>query len=179
MCALPYGALQRSKNVSELDFQIISLLVTGLENKDISNILNTPLSTIQRRVRNIIQNKLVEVCMQPNYRNLGIKRGLLHVHLANGEVKELANQLIKLDGMLSAAVHVGNSDVVGDFVYEDSEQLVDTLAKIKHVASVDHVLWSQEVYKVPATAEHIMRSFEKMMKGGTYQINNNNNNRIT
>jgi hypothetical protein len=28
---------------------------------------------------------------------------------------------------LIAGVHVGNSDIVGEFVYEDSEQLVDLI----------------------------------------------------
>ena len=165
MPTLPRGALQKRQRVSVVDFQIITLLVSGLENKDISKILKIPLSTIQRRVRNVIENKLVEDCMQPNYKNLGINRGLLHVYLANGEMKEVANELIKLEGILSVAIHVGNSDVVGDFVYDDTEQLVDTLAKIKHLDSVDHVVWSEEVYNVPASPAHIVKSFSKMMEG--------------
>jgi hypothetical protein len=37
--------------------------------------------------------------------------------------------------VLSSSVHVGNSDIVGEFVYEDSEQLLDTIVKIKHLES--------------------------------------------
>lgn len=170
MSAPPRRALLKREIVSIVDFQIIALLVSGLENKDISKILKIPLSTIQRRVRNVIQNKLIEDCMQPNYKSLGIKRGLLHVYLTDGNMKEVANELIEFDGILSAAIHVGNSDVVGDFVYDDSEQLMDTLAKIKHLDSVDHVVWSEEVYNVPASAAHIVKSFDKMMKGSRYQI---------
>lgn len=170
MLTLPGGALQKREGVSVVDFQIIALLVSGLENKDISKILKIPLSTIQRRARNVVQNKFVEGCIQPNYRNLGIKSGLLHVYLTNGDMKEVANELIEFDGILSAAIHVGNSDVVADFVYEDSEQLVDTLAKIKHLDSVDHVVWSEEVYNVRSSPAHIVKSFDKMMKGSRYQI---------
>lgn len=174
MSTLPRGTLGKNERVSVVDFQIIALLVSGLENKEISKILKIPLSTIQRRVRNVIQNKLIEDCMQPNYRSLGINRGFLHVYLANGNMKEVANELIEFDGILSASIHVGNSDVVGDFVYDDSEQLVDTLAKIKHLDSVDHVVWSEEVYNVPASAAHIVKSFDNMMKGSRYQLQNNN-----
>ena len=92
------------------------------------------------------------------------------MYLTNGDMKEVANELIEFDGILSAALHVGNSDVVADFVYEDSEQLVDTLAKIKHLDSVDHVVWSEEVYNVRSSPAHIVKSFDKMMKVSRYQI---------
>lgn len=169
MSTQPYGALQKHAAVGVVDFQIITLLTSGLENKDISKILNIPLSTIQRRTRNIIQNKLVEGSLQPNYKLLGINRGLFHVYLGNGEMKEVANELVKIDGILSAAIHVGNSDVTGDFVYENSEQLMDTFGKIKHLKGVDHVVWSQEVYNIPAKPEHITKSFEK------FKVHNNIN----
>ena len=51
------------------------------------------------------------------------------MYLTNGDMKEVANELIEFDGILSAAIHLGNSDVVADFVYEDSEQLVVHLRK--------------------------------------------------
>ena len=66
MLTLPGGALQKREGVSVVDFQIIALLVSGLENRDISKILKIPLSTIQRRARKVVQNKLVEGCIQPN-----------------------------------------------------------------------------------------------------------------
>lgn len=67
-----------------------------------------------------------------------------------------------MDGVLSASVHVGNSDIVSEFVYEDSEQLVDTISKIKHMDGVDRVLWSEEVYEVPVDPVNVLSSFKKM-----------------
>jgi hypothetical protein len=50
---------------------------------------------------------------------------------------------------MSSAVHVGNSDIVGEFVYEDSEQLVDLISKVKELENIERVVWSEEVHLLP------------------------------
>jgi DNA-binding Lrp family transcriptional regulator len=164
-------------SLDDLDFRIISLLVTGSDNKHISDELKVPLSTIQRRTRNILLSGIVTMRIEPNFRRLGIKKGLLHVYLSTGDIKECTLKVAKMEGMLSASVHVGNSDIVGEFVYEDSEQLVDTISNIKHLDGVDRVMWSEEVYAVPVEAENVLSAFKKMWeKSGKYSEKSNNNN---
>ena len=175
--------------LNKIDYKIISLLIPGFENKQISRELGIPLSTVQRRTRNIIRNGLVEVRVQPNFRKIGVKKGLLHVYIKSGEIKESAEEISKLDGVLNSSVHVGNSDVVAEFVYEDSEQLIDTIIKIKRFENVERVLWSEEVFTIPIDANNIVKSFRKMWNnspynkradsnGNKYNNNNNNNKRI-
>jgi DNA-binding Lrp family transcriptional regulator len=149
-------------SLDDTDFKIISLLVTNHDNKKISEDLKIPLSTIQRRVRNIMLSGIVNTRVEPNFKRLGIKKGLLHVYLSNGNIKRSTSEVAKMDGVLSASVHVGNSDIVSEFVYEDSEQLVDTISKIKHMDGVDRVLWSEEVYEVPVDPVNVLSSFKKM-----------------
>jgi DNA-binding Lrp family transcriptional regulator len=153
------------------DFKIIALLVTGHDNKQISDSLKIPLSTVQRRTRTIMLSGIVHVKIEPNFRRLGIKKGLLHVYLTNGDIKESATRVSKMDGILSSSVHVGNSDVVGEFVYEDSEQLVDTISNLKHLDGVSRVLWSEEVYSVPVNADNVLSSFKKMWSNGNSRKN--------
>jgi DNA-binding Lrp family transcriptional regulator len=50
-------------------------------NKQISAELGVPLTTIQRRTRNIIENGIMNIKIEPNFKRLGIKRGLLHIYL--------------------------------------------------------------------------------------------------
>jgi len=161
--------------LDKIDYKIISLLIPGFENKQISKELGIPLSTVQRRTRNIIRNGLVEVRIQPNFRRIGVKKGLLHVYIKSGEIKESAKDISKLDGVLSSSVHVGNSDVVAEFVYEDSEQLIDTIIKIKRLQNVERVLWSEEVFTIPMDSDNIVRSFRKMWNNSPYNKNGNGN----
>ena len=112
---------------------------------------------------------VVHVKIEPNFPTLGIKKGLLHVYLTNGDIKEIATKMSKMDGILSSSVHVGNSEVVGEFVYTDSDQLVDTISNIRHLDGVSKVLLSEEVYSVPVNAENVLSSFKKMWSNGNNQ----------
>jgi len=155
--------------LDKIDYNIISLLIPGLENKEISKELGIPLSTIQRRTRNIIKNGLVEIKIQPNFKRIGLKKGLLQIYIRTGSIKETILEISKFDGVLSSSVHVGNSDIVAEFVYEDSEQLLDTIVKIKRLESVERVLWSEEVFTIPVDSNNIVRSFKKMWNNSIQQ----------
>src|SRR6266511_236379 len=161
------------------DFRIISLMIAGNDNKQISEELDIPLSTVQRRTRNILLSGVVRVKVEPDFKRLGIKKGLLHIYLSDGDIKGSVLEIAKMDGILGASVHVGNSDVVGDFVYEDSEQLVDVISTIKHMEGVARVLWSEEVYSVPVDPKNILSSFKRMWdnKGNNGTKSRRNNNR--
>ena len=163
-------------SLDNTDFKIISLLITNHDNTQISQELRIPLSTIQRRVRNILLSGIVTTRVQPDFKRLGIKKGLMHVYLRNGDIKDRAYEVAKMDGMLSVSVHVGNSDVVGEFVYEDSEQLIDAISNIKHMDGVDRVLWSEEVYSVPVDPENVLSSFKRMWNKNSNGMNRKNNN---
>jgi DNA-binding Lrp family transcriptional regulator len=156
--------------LDKIDFKIILLLVLDYDNKKISSSLKIPLSTIQRRTRRILQSGMVKVEYTPNFKKLGIKKGLLHTYLRDGLLRETAEKESEMEGVLSTTIHVGNSDVVSEFVYEASEDLVDIIAAIKQIEGVDRVVWSEEVFRLPTHKENIMRSFKK------YWDNNNNYN---
>ena len=78
--------------------------------------------------------------MFPNFKILGIKKGMLHIYLKDGSLKQRAETLSKLDGILSVSIHVGNSDILAEFVYDNSECLVDIISEIKHMQGIEKVL---------------------------------------
>ena len=169
--------------MDKTDFRIISLLVLGYDNKKISSTLKIPLSTIQRRTRRILLSEIVKLEYIPNFKMLGIKKGLLHTYLRDGQLRKTAEKISEMEGILSVTIHVGNSDVVSEFVYENSEDLVDIIAQIKQIQGVQQVVWSEEVSKLPSHKENIMRSFKKYWENNTNykskitRKNYNNNNR--
>jgi hypothetical protein len=118
------------------------------------------------------------VGIQPNFKRLGLKRGLLHVNLYDGDIRKSVAQLSKMDGMISSSVQIGSSDVVSDYAYENNDQLMDTISNIKHMEGVDRVMWSEEVYRVPVASENILSSFKKVWSNSndsnTIRTNHNN-----
>jgi hypothetical protein len=158
------------------DFKIISLLVLGYDNKKISSTLKIPLSTIQRRTRRILLSGMIKLEYTPSFKKLGIKKGLLHTYLSNGQLRNTAEKESEMDGILSTTIHVGNSDIVSEFIYENSEDLVDIVAEIKQIEGVERVVWSEEVFKLPTHKMNIMRSFKKYWENNSNSNTNNNNN---
>ena len=98
---------------------------------------------------------------KPNFKLLGIAKGLLHVYLRDGQIRRTGQKISEMEGVLSVSIHVGNSDLVSEFVYENSEGLVDIISKIKESEGVDRVLWSEEIFKLTSHKENIMKSFTK------------------
>ena len=145
----------------EVGFKIVTLLVLGYDNKKISSTLKIPLSTIQRRTRIILLSKIITQEYVPNFKILGIKKGLLHIYRRDGSLKQRAETISKLDGILSVSIHVGNSDILAEFVYDNSECLVDIISEIKDMQEIKKVLWSEEIYTVPTSKKNILKAFKK------------------
>jgi len=174
-------------HLDKTDFRIVSLLVIGYDNKKISSTLKIPLSTIQRRTRLILQSEIVTQEYQPNFKMLGIKKGLLHTYLRDGQIRKTAEKISQMEGILSVTIHVGNSDVVSEFVFDNSEDLIDIIAAIKEIQGVEQVVWSEEIYKIKTAKENVIKSFNKYWKDNNNNMNykkinglrknyNNNNN---
>jgi hypothetical protein len=83
--------------------------------------------------------------------------------LRTGHIKRVAEDLLSNDGVMSSGVHVGNSDVVEEFVYEDSEQLVDLISKVKTIDGVDSVVWSEEVFLLPGKKHSILAVLNRII----------------
>ncbi|HEX5187226.1 MAG TPA: hypothetical protein VFV86_10085 [Nitrososphaeraceae archaeon] len=116
-----------------------------------------------------MESELVKIEYQPNFRLLGITKGMLHAYLRNGQLRDTAEKISEMEGILSASIHVGNSDVVSEFVYDNSEDLVDIIGEIKQLEGVDRVLWSEEIVKLPQHTENTMKSFKYWDSNKTYQ----------
>src|SRR5215212_4311171 len=121
---------------------------------------------------------MVALEYQPNFKWLGMKKGLLHTYLRDGQLRKTAEKVSEMDGILSVTIHVGNSDIVSEFIYDNSEELVDIIAAIKQIEGSEQVVWSEEVFKLLTHKQNVMKSFHKYWKENTNYNNNNNNNGI-
>lgn len=57
-----------------------------------------------------------------------------------------AEKFLDLQGVVSASAHLGNSDIVLEFVFEDSGEVLKLISTVKHLNGVQKVVWSEEVY---------------------------------
>jgi hypothetical protein len=108
---------------------------------------------------------MVKTQIVPNFKKLGLKKGMLHIYLRDGDAKESASKVANMEGMMSCSLHVGNSDIVSEFFYRDSEHLFDTISEIKHFGGVEKTLWSEEIINIPIDRTNIVSYFKKINNG--------------
>ncbi|HEY7079956.1 MAG TPA: hypothetical protein VH500_09660 [Nitrososphaeraceae archaeon] len=94
---------------------------------------------------------------------MGLKKGVLHVYLRTGNIKKAAEELLLNEGIMSSGIHVRNSDLIGEFVYEDSEQLVNLISKVKELENIERVVWSEEVYLLAGKKENMTATLNRLI----------------
>jgi len=142
--------------IDETDIKIMNLMVLYKTNREISKDLTIPLSTIQRRVRNLITAGYIVSNIQINYQKFGFKTGLVHVYLRNGNIEELASKIQNLDQITYIEIHIGNSDILGNVVYKEGRELMNLISAIKKMYGVDKIVWSERVYQSPSKGNESM-----------------------
>ena len=146
--------------LDDLDLRIIASLVAGKSNKLISDELRIPLSTIQRRTRTLFEKGAVNNIIEPNFARLGLRKGVVHLYVDNADTSAIASKLAGVPGITSVAIHIGNSDIVGNIIYRDSHEVLNIIASCKHIDGVTKVIWSEEVYSMTSEfSEKKMREF--------------------
>ncbi|SRR5579884_425218 len=138
-----------SYSFDKRDRAILGLMLSGLSNREIASRLKIPLSTVQRRTRKLFENGIIKNKISLDYKKLGFRSGILHIYLSDGNIHSAAEQISKIKGMLSTSIHIGNSDVVGFFVFKQADQLLDIMSEAKKIEGVERVVWSEEVFTIP------------------------------
>jgi Lrp/AsnC family transcriptional regulator for asnA, asnC and gidA len=124
-------------------------MINGKSNKEISQYLSIPLSTIQRRTRHLFASGIIISRVKLDYEKLGYKTGLLHIYLKNGNINAIAKRINELEGVTSIEIHIGNSDILTNVVYKDGKKLLLLVSEIKNFDGVERIVWSERVYRSP------------------------------
>lgn len=124
-------------------------MINGKSNKEISQYLSIPLSTIQRRTRHLFESGIIISRVELDYVKLGYKTGLLHIYLKNGNINAIAKRINELEGVTSIEIHIGNSDILTNIIYKDGKKLLLLVSEIKNFDGVERIVWSERVYRSP------------------------------
>lgn len=139
-----YSSTQRHPD--KTDLELMDLLLSGHTSRESAKLLNKPVSTIQRRARLLVQKRFLKPTFELGYLKLGIKKGFLHVYLDDNNISDTVDKLLAREGIFSVGVHLGNSDIIGTFVFRNGLQVLDLISWAKHQDGVEKVVWSEEIY---------------------------------
>ena len=138
--------------IDEIDQKIIELMVSSpsiKNNKQISTILGISLSTVQRRLRNLVEKGVIVTKLHVDYEKIGYRTGLIHVFKMKGNSNETVKAISKLKGVTSIENHIGDSHVLVGVVYRLSSDLSDIIDGITQMDSVQGITWSERIPNSP------------------------------
>ena len=69
-----------------------------------------------------------------------------------------------MEGIISVAIHVGNSDILAEFVYINADSLVDIISSIKKIEGVERIMWSQEIENLIIQKDRVMKTYQKLIE---------------
>jgi DNA-binding Lrp family transcriptional regulator len=144
-------------HIDNIDFKILEILGSEYKNtKQIAAEVKVPLRTIQRKTKKLTETGIVNVKVELDYKKMGFKKGWLYVYLKGGKIKQIAEKLSSMYGMLSVSVQIGNSDIVCHFIYKDIRQVLDLISEAYRWQGVDRIIWSEEVYTMAVRKKYIV-----------------------
>ena len=141
--------------IDRIDAKILDQLVQNHNNKYISKTLRIPLSTIQRRVRKLIEKGYVITKNYINFTKFGFKSGSIHIYLDDGNVNTILEKVSKLKGVTALEVHIGNSDIIAGVVYKEGRELLNIIGSIKKMEGVERIVWSERIFEYPLPENNI------------------------
>src|SRR5215469_2211227 len=148
------------KLIDKIDQKLIDLLLKGYTNKKIAFEANSPLSTIQRRIRKIFENEYVHKKNELNHRKLGLRKGYLLISLKGDYSYQVAQKISSLKGITCVSLVTGNIDILCVCLFRDTNDLFKIIESIKTIERVDKVTWAEEVRLIP-TEEMTILNFQE------------------
>ena len=139
--------------IDDLDLKLLDLLARGSDKKQVSAIVNVPLSTIQRRVRKLFEKELVHSRIELNYSKMGFRKGLIDVNLSRCCIDKIGQQIADKKGISGVSVHIGSSDLVCTCICQSTNDLMLLLTDIRSIEGVDRATWSEEVYSIEYSSQ--------------------------
>lgn len=131
--------------IDDLDQKLLELILKGYENKKIATEVKTPLSTIQRRIKKILENQFISRRNELNYRKLGLRKGYLQISLKGDKSSLVVEELTRVHGIVAISEVTGSYDILCICVFRDTHDLFRLLENIKTIERVNEVSWSEEV----------------------------------
>lgn len=96
-----------------------------------------------------MQAEIIKHRIEIDYRKLGFRKGLLHVYVKDGGIEQVIRKVSEQKGIISVSSHIGNSDVVGEFMIKDSQDIICIRSQAQKLEGVERVVWSEEVDVMP------------------------------
>ena len=159
-----------SLNLDKINLKIIDELLSNADvgSSDIAKKIKIPLSTVQRRRRNLERMSVIKKNYDLDLGIFGLRIAEISLEIANGETQRVVGQLKsqKENQVVNAYLRVGDPQINASVVvvYKTSEQLFTIIENMKKNPDISRVSWSEYISQDRNTQQIITTLLEETRK---------------
>lgn len=99
------GKRPRINDVDDVDLELMRYMLASYSSTQISRKTGMPLSTVQRRTRNLFVRGYTIQVVHLNFKKFGLRRGLLQFKCKSADLKEAAEKISTIKGVESVGAY--------------------------------------------------------------------------
>ena len=165
-----YNANFSPNIIDKINLKIIDELLSNADvgSSDIAKKIKIPLSTVQRRRRNLEKMSIIRKNYELDLGIFGLRMAEIYLEIENGETQRVVSQLKtqKENQIVNTFLRVGDPQINASVVvvYKASEQLFTIIENMKKNPNISKVSWSEYVLKERNTQQIITTLLEETHK---------------
>jgi len=117
------------------------------KSSEISEKINIPLSTIQRRRSRIESSALLRKNFEIDYHRLGMRIADLLIKISKGDIEKIINDIVKQHSksILEVTVRIGQPDInlVVRIAYKDNDEIYEIMRTVNTIENLESIQWSE------------------------------------
>jgi DNA-binding Lrp family transcriptional regulator len=165
-----YSANFSPNIIDKINLKIIDELLSNADvgSADIAKKIKIPLSTVQRRRRNLERMSVIKKNYELDLGIFGVRIAEISLEIKNGETQRVVSQLKsqKENQIVNTFLRVGDPQINASVVvvYKTSEQLFTIIESMKKNPNISRVSWSEYISKERNTQQIITTLLEETSK---------------
>ena len=165
-----YNANFSPNIIDKINIKIIDELLSNADvgSSDIAKKIKIPLSTVQRRRRNLEKMSIIRKNYELDLGIFGLRMAEIYLEIENGETQRVVSQLKsqKENQIVNTFLRVGDPQINASVVvvYKTSEQLFTIIESMKKNPNISRVSWSEYISKERNTQQIITTLLEETSK---------------
>ena len=139
-----------------------------IKSSEISDLLDIPLSTIQRRRSRIETSHLVKKSFLIDYHRLGLRIADLLIKVSKGDIETIVSDIVKQHSksILEVTIRIGHPDInlIVRIVYKDNNEIYEIMRTLNTVDNLESIQWSEVLKEITLDKQGLIENLFSQIK---------------
>jgi DNA-binding Lrp family transcriptional regulator len=140
--------------LDKINIEILRNIIRNpdIKSSEISEKIDIPLSTIQRRRSRIETSAVLKKSFEIDFHRLGMRVADLLIKITKGDIETIVSEIVKQHSksILEITVRLGQPDIniVARIAYKDNDEIYEIMRTFNTIEHLDSIQWSEILKEV-------------------------------